>query len=48
MDNKIIQHSSIDSEKEIEQIYEWVDSIPLTRVKKNITRDFCDGGNILS
>lgn len=47
MDNKIIQQSSIDSEKEIEQIYEWVDSIPLTRIKKNIARDFSDGGNNL-
>jgi hypothetical protein len=31
-------------EKEIEQIYEWVDSIQLSRVKKNIARDFSDGG----
>ena len=25
-------------------IYGWVDSIPLTRPKKNISRDFSDGG----
>jgi hypothetical protein len=24
-------------------IYEWIDSIPLSREKKNINRDFCDG-----
>ena len=36
--------NKINEEKEIEQIYEWVDSIPLSRVKKNISRDFSDGG----
>ena len=25
-------------------IYNWVDEIPLSRPKKNITRDFSDGG----
>lgn len=30
-------------EEEIQSIYEWVDSIPLTRPKRNITRDFADG-----
>ena len=24
-------------------LYEWIDSIPLSREKKNIARDFCDG-----
>ena len=24
-------------------VYEWIDSIPLSREKKNISRDFCDG-----
>ena len=28
------------------EIYEWVDSIPLSRVKKNISRDFSDAGII--
>ncbi len=27
-------------------IYEWVDSVPLSRPKKNIARDFSDGGKI--
>jgi uncharacterized protein YaiL (DUF2058 family) len=31
-------------ENEIMQIYEWVDSVNLTRPKKNIARDFSDGG----
>ena len=28
-------------------IYNWVDSIPLSRQKKNISRDFSDGGKFL-
>ena len=31
------------SEDELNQIYAWVDEIPLSRPKKNITRDFSDG-----
>jgi hypothetical protein len=31
------------SDEELLKIYEWVDSIPLSREKKNITRDFSDG-----
>lgn len=27
-------------------IYEWVDSVNLTRPKKNIARDFSDGGKL--
>ena len=40
--SKIFQAPSLD-EEEIQSIYEWVDSIPLTRPKRNITRDFADG-----
>jgi CH-like domain in sperm protein len=40
--SKIYQAPSLD-EEEIQSIYEWVDSIPLTRPKRNITRDFADG-----
>jgi len=29
-------------DNEIMFIYEWVDSVPLSRSKKNITRDFSD------
>lgn len=28
----------------LESVYEWVDSIPLSRPKVNIARDFSDGG----
>mmetsp|Transcript_5530 Transcript_5530/g.8248 ORF Transcript_5530/g.8248 Transcript_5530/m.8248 type:complete len:205 (+) Transcript_5530:568-1182(+) len=30
-------------EEEVQYIYEWVDEIPLSRPKRNITRDFADG-----
>ena len=30
-------------ENELMYIYEWVDSVPLSRPKKNIARDFSDG-----
>ncbi|CAG9316889.1 SPEF1_3 [Blepharisma stoltei] len=30
-------------EEELTRIYEWVDSIPLSRPKRNIARDFSDG-----
>ena len=32
-------------EESLQQIYTWIDDIPLSRPKKNITRDFSDGGN---
>jgi hypothetical protein len=32
------------SEEELSEVYNWVDQIPLSRPKKNITRDFADGG----
>jgi hypothetical protein len=28
----------------LSDIYNWVDSVPLTRPKKNLARDFSDGG----
>lgn len=31
------------SEDELSALYNWVDEIPLSRPKKNITRDFSDG-----
>lgn len=31
------------SEEELNLIYNWVDEIPLSRPKKNISRDFADG-----
>lgn len=32
------------TEEELTEVYNWVDQIPLSRPKKNITRDFADGG----
>ena len=29
---------------ELQKIYVWVDSVPLSRPKRNISRDFSDGG----
>ena len=29
---------------EIDSLYQWIDRIPLSRPKKNITKDFSDGG----
>jgi hypothetical protein len=34
-------------EEEMQMIYNWVDEIPLSRPKRNIARDFSDGGNYL-
>ena len=31
----------------LEDLYGWIDQIPLTRPKKDIRRDFADGGNML-
>ena len=31
------------SDDDLLKVYEWIDSIPLSREKKNIARDFCDG-----
>ena len=29
---------------DIDDLYSWIDTIPLSRPKKNIARDFADGG----
>ena len=34
-------------EEEMQQIYNWVDEIPLSRPKRNIARDFSDGGKLI-
>lgn len=33
-------------EEEMQLIYNWIDEIPLSRPKRNIARDFSDGGKI--
>lgn len=39
---KVIEAPDID-EEELQTIYNWVDEIPLSRPKRNISRDFADG-----
>lgn len=29
---------------DVEKLYAWIDAIPLSRCKRNLTRDFSDGG----
>ncbi len=40
--SKPAQHDM--DEEDLEDLYNWVDDIPLSRPKKNIARDFADGG----
>ena len=35
-------------ESDIMHIYEWVDYVSLSRPKKNIARDFSDGGILIN
>ena len=39
----IVTAPELESPEDIDEIYKWVDSVPLSRVKKNINRDFADG-----
>ena len=36
------------NEEELQDLYAWIDKIPLSRPKRHITRDFSDGGSSLS
>ena len=31
------------SEEVLQEVYHWVDEVPLSRAKRNIARDFSDG-----
>lgn len=35
-------------EETLQYLYAWIDKIPLSRTKRNIARDFSDGGNVIS
>lgn len=35
------------TEEELQDLYAWIDKIPLSRPKRHITRDFSDGGRKL-
>ena len=41
MDQNIVTRIT---EEEMQEVYNWVDEIPLSRPKKNIARDFSDCG----
>jgi hypothetical protein len=44
---RIIEQESPRTEvehKQLQAIYRWIDKIPLSRPKRNIARDFADGG----
>jgi len=32
------------SDEDFQNLYSWIDEVPLSRPKRNITRDFSDGG----
>ena len=34
----------VQSDESLQKLYQWIDEIPLTRTKKNLTRDFADAG----
>lgn len=36
---------SVSNVNNLEDLYEWLDEIPLSRPKRNLYRDFSDGGN---
>ncbi|XP_076436064.1 sperm flagellar protein 1-like [Babylonia areolata] len=40
--NSLKDHGQM-NEDELEDLYNWIDDIPLSRPKKNMTRDFSDG-----
>ena len=43
MDQNIVTRIT---EEEMQEVYNWVDEIPLSRPKKNIARDFSDCGKL--
>lgn len=34
------------TQEDKQELYAWIDEVPLSRQKKNIARDFSDGGNV--
>lgn len=34
-------------EDSLQELYTWIDEIPLSRPKRNISRDFSDGGRFI-
>ena len=40
----IMEAYTDDTDDDIQALLEWIDSVPLSRPKKNLSRDFADGG----
>ena len=43
--NSIDKMEQLD-EEQLQDLYAWLDDIPLSRVKRNVARDFSDGGKL--
>lgn len=43
MSTLVVKAREIESEEEIQRIYNWMDDIELSRPRKSISRDFADG-----
>ena len=43
----VADDEKMETEADLQDLYTWIDEIPLSRPKKNITRDFSDGGDIV-
>lgn len=41
-------HSDEELNKVIDEIYTWLDQLKFSRPRKNISRDFSNGGRLLS
>ena len=44
----VADDEKMETEADLQDLYTWIDEIPLSRPKKNITRDFSDGGDIVT
>lgn len=45
MENDAEMSSNDLDDESLQELYTWIDEIPLSRPKRNIARDFSDGGN---
>ena len=45
--NSIEKMEQLD-EEQLQDLYAWLDEIPLSRAKRNVARDFSDGGKLVS
>lgn len=45
MENDAEMSSNDLDDESLQELYTWIDEIPLSRPKRNIARDFSDGGS---